>query len=58
MAVTVAKIFNNVCLSWHRKTEHVTFRSFIQAPARPTLFVAQKYDQAPIYLVCPERDEH
>jgi hypothetical protein len=50
MAVPVAAVIKNVCLSRHWKAEHVTR---VQTAACVTLLVAQKPDQEPVCPVCP-----
>jgi hypothetical protein len=47
MAITVATIIKNVCLSRHRKADLISFRSCIQTLACLTHFVALKLDQTP-----------
>jgi hypothetical protein len=49
MAVTIATVIKNVCLSRHWKAELVIFRTSIQTPASFTHHVAQKPDQTPVY---------
>jgi hypothetical protein len=58
MALTVAAVIENVCLSRHRRAEFVTLRICMQTPACFAHLVAQKPDQAPVYPVCPEPDRH
>jgi hypothetical protein len=50
MAVTVAAVIKNMCLSRCRKAEDVTYRICIQTPTIFALLVIQKADQA---SVCP-----
>jgi hypothetical protein len=47
MAVTVAMVIENVCLSRHRKADLISFRSCIQTLASLTHFVALKPDRIP-----------
>jgi hypothetical protein len=49
MAVTVAMVIRNVCLSRHRKSNLVFFRSCIQTLATLTHHGAQKPDQTPAF---------
>jgi hypothetical protein len=55
MAVTIAEIIENVCLSRRQKAEHVTYKNRVQTLASYALPVAQKPDQAPS---CPESVQH
>jgi hypothetical protein len=43
-----------MCLSRRRKADLVSFSICIQTLARLTHLVAEKPDQAPVYLGCPE----
>jgi hypothetical protein len=54
MAITMDVGVRNVCLSRCRKIEQVIFRLCIQALGRFIQLVAQKSDQTPVLLVCPE----
>jgi hypothetical protein len=47
MAVTIAAVIKNVCLSRHQKSELITLRTGIQTLASFTHLVAQKSDQSP-----------
>jgi hypothetical protein len=47
MAVTIAVVIKNVCLSRCRKAELAIFRTDIQTSANFTHLVAQKPDQEP-----------
>jgi hypothetical protein len=42
MAITIATVIRNVCLSRHRKEDSISFRSCIRALASLTHLVAQK----------------
>jgi hypothetical protein len=53
MAVTIAAVIENACLSRHQKAEFVTSRSSIQTLASFTHLAAQKPDQAPVDPVYP-----
>jgi hypothetical protein len=46
MAITIAMIIRNVCLSRRRKTDSISFRSYIRTLASLTHLVAQKPDRA------------
>jgi hypothetical protein len=58
MAITVAEVAKNVCMSRHWKSNHVGFRTRGQTPASFTLLVAQRPDRPPVCPVYPEFDQH
>jgi hypothetical protein len=47
MAITVATVIENVCLSRHQKADLISFRSCIRTLASLTHFVALKPDRTP-----------
>jgi hypothetical protein len=49
MAVTVAPVMKNVCLSRRQKAELVTSKMGVQTPTSFTHLLTQKSDQAPVY---------
>jgi hypothetical protein len=58
MAVTIATIIENVCLSRRRKAEFVIYRNLVQTPEILVLLLALKPDQSHVCPVCPESIQH
>jgi hypothetical protein len=54
MAVTIVTVIENVYLSRHRKTEHVTYRNNVHTPGSSALLVALKPGRSPVCPVYPE----
>jgi hypothetical protein len=46
MAITVATVIGNMCLSMRRKDDSISFRSCIQTLSSPIHHMAQKPDRA------------
>jgi hypothetical protein len=58
MAVTIVAVIENVYLSRHRKTEHVTYRNNVHTPESSALLVALKPGRSPVCPVYPESIQH
>jgi hypothetical protein len=58
MALTVAAVAKNVCMSRRWKADHVGFRTHVQTLACFVPLVALKADWSPVCPVCPEYDQH
>jgi hypothetical protein len=58
MTITVAVVIKNVCVSRRQKDEHVAYRTCLQTPVSFAPLLVRKPDQAPVYPICPESDQH